>query len=249
MELLSTNAKLEKTNNGKSAYLTCGLQLAPAAVSGRNVCKHSTEHCRPPRCVAYTGHGPMPNTIAGRIRRTNMFFDDRETFATLLAKDIRAHIRKAKREGVSPAIRLNTFSDIPWERTPLTIDGQRTTVIDAFADDVTFYDYTKYPHTERPSIPTYHLTYSASGTNTDMCMSALAEGYNVAVVFSTEKGMPLPDEFWGYPVIDADETDLRFLDPQGAIAGLRVKAASTARKRALIKTPFVFDANNSTVEV
>lgn len=249
MKILSTNAKLEKTNNGKSAYLTCGLQLAPAAISGRNVCKHSTEHCRPPHCVAYTGHGHMPSAITARIRRTNLFFDDRDTFADLLVKDIRAHIRKARREYVYPAIRLNTFSDIPWERTPLTIDGQRTTIIDAFANDVVFYDYTKYPYSERPSTSAYHLTYSASGTNTDMCMMALAEGYNVAVVFSTPKGQALPERFWGFPVVDGDESDLRFRDPEGAIVGLRVKAASNARKRALIKTPFVFDVNNSTVEV
>lgn len=249
MKILSTNAKLEKTNNGKSAYLTCGLQLAPAATSGRNVCKHSTKDCRPPRCVSHTGHGHMHNTVAARVRRTRMFFDDRDTFTELLVNDIRAHIRKAARDGLLPAVRLNTFSDIPWERTPLTIDGQRTTIIDAFADDVTFYDYTKYPHTERASTPAYHLTYSASGYNTDMCLSALAEGYNVAVVFSTPKGQALPNEFWGFPVIDGDESDLRFLDPQGTIVGLRVKAASNARKRAMIKTPFVFDVTNSTVEV
>lgn len=249
MTLLSTNAKLEKTNNGKSAFLTCGLQLAPAAISGRNVCKHSTEHCRPPHCVAYTGLGHMSSTIAGRIRRTNLFFDDRDAFAATLAKDIRAHIRKAKREGVRPAVRLNTFSDIPWERTPLCIDGEKITVIDAFADEVVFYDYTKYPHTERPSTSAYHLTYSASGTNMDMCMDALAAGHNVAVVFDTKKGQALPRMFHGFPVIDGDESDLRFLDPAGHIVGLRVKAVSNARKRAIIKTPFVYSATGEHVEL
>lgn len=244
-DLLSTsNAKLAKTN-GKTTYLITSLMLAPARISGRNVCKHSTVHCRPPHCVAYSGHGNMPHTIAGRVRRTNMFFEQRDEFARVLSRELRAHIKKCKDESLTPAVRLNTFSDIPWERTPLTIDGTTTTVIDAFADDIVFYDYTKYPHMERPSSKSYHLTYSASGTNLDMCLDALAHGHNVAVVFDTPKGGDLPRTFHGYPVVDGDESDLRFLDPAGSVVGLRVKAVSNARKRAIIKTPFVYAGEDS----
>jgi hypothetical protein len=41
---------------------------------------------------------------------------------------------------------------------------------------------------------------------------------NVAVVFDK-----LPETYMGRPVNDADEHDLRFLDPQGTIAGLKAK--------------------------
>ena len=47
-------------------------------------------------------------------------------------------------------------------------------------------------------------------------------GQNIAAVFNTKKGAPLPSECWGYPVFDADLDDERFLDPYG-IAGLRAK--------------------------
>jgi hypothetical protein len=46
----------------------------------------------------------------------------------------------------------------------------------------------------------------------------MAEGMNVAMVFDK-----LPDSYMGLQVINADETDLRFLDPKGCIAGLKAK--------------------------
>jgi hypothetical protein len=33
----------------------------------------------------------------------------------------------------------------------------------------------------------------------------------------------LPDEYMGRKVFNADDTDLRFLDPKGVIAGLKAK--------------------------
>jgi len=46
----------------------------------------------------------------------------------------------------------------------------------------------------------------------------------VAVVFADE----LPEKWWGYPVINGDENDLRFLDGSGKIVGLLEK--KTGRK-------------------
>jgi hypothetical protein len=41
---------------------------------------------------------------------------------------------------------------------------------------------------------------------------------NIAAVFKT-----VPATYMGLPVIDGDETDLRFLDPKGVIVGLKAK--------------------------
>jgi hypothetical protein len=41
---------------------------------------------------------------------------------------------------------------------------------------------------------------------------------NVAVVFDT-----LPTTYLGRPVVNGDDTDLRFLDPQGVVVGLKAK--------------------------
>lgn len=233
--LLGSTGKLEKSE-GKSKYIIRGLALAPADLSGKNVCKHSTEFCRPPHCVAFAGNGNYPSVLQSRIRKTNLFFEDRDKFATLISKDIEKFIDKSGKDNLIPCVRLNIFSDIPWERTALKINGKKTTLIDEYGDRVIFYDYTKYPYTKRTSSDGYHLTYSASGTNTKMCREALYEGHNVAVVFDTPKDKPLPKSWFNHPVVDGDKDDLRFLDPSGTVVGLHAKGHRTK----IIGSPFVF---------
>jgi hypothetical protein len=47
---------------------------------------------------------------------------------------------------------------------------------------------------------------------------AISNGMYVAVVFKS-----VPETYLGRPVINGDETDLRFLDPRGVIVGLKAK--------------------------
>jgi hypothetical protein len=54
----------------------------------------------------------------------------------------------------------------------------------------------------------------------------LAAGQNVTVVF---RKSPFPVTFSGYPVIDGDQNDLRFLDPAPCIVALRAKGAGARR--------------------
>lgn len=232
--LLSTTAKLEKSE-GKSRYVIRGLSLAPADSSGKNVCQYNTIWCRPPACVALSGNGRYPAVMAGRIRRTVMFFEERDKFASLISKDIEKFIKKSAEDNVIPCVRLNVFSDIPWERTALKINGEKTTLIEAYGDKVIFYDYTKYPFGKRQPTGKYHLTYSASGTNTKECREALYEGQTVAAVFDIKKGEPLPDTWYGHPVINGDKDDLRFLDPAGHVVGLYAKGGLRGKSN-----PFVF---------
>ena len=51
----------------------------------------------------------------------------------------------------------------------------------------------------------------------------LDNGGNIAVVFDTKKGEDLPPSFWGFDVIDGDKSDLRFLDADNVVVGLRSK--------------------------
>jgi hypothetical protein len=46
----------------------------------------------------------------------------------------------------------------------------------------------------------------------------LKAGGNVAAVFKT-----IPKTWKGFPVVDGDETDLRFLDGKNVIVGLKAK--------------------------
>lgn len=236
--MLGTNTKLEKTN-GTTGVLVTGLSLSPADTSGVNLCAYSTGDCRN-GCVAHTGHGQRHSTIAARLRKSLLLHEDPDAFGRLLWDALDQHARRAERYNLEAAVRLNMFSDLPWERMPFTIDGERLTVLDAWADRIRFYDYTKYPPRLRPTSSRYHLTYSVTGYNLARCLRAVDAGANAAVVFDTPKGAPLPDTFHGFDVVDGDASDLRYLDPPGTIVGLRLKATSNAMRAAMLKTRFVY---------
>src|SRR5262249_14983912 len=91
---------------------------------------------------------------------------------------------RATREGLTPVVRLNGTSDLPWER----ISGYSGRSLMARFPSVQFYDYTKNPHRMRAFLAgelpaNYHLTFSRSECNTADALNMLARGGNVAVVF------------------------------------------------------------------
>jgi len=216
MKLLSdANPKIQKGT--AQGYLTFILHLAPGSLSGYNVCPGASKGCLA-TCLNTAGRGRFDNIQQARIKKTRWFFADREGFMLQLVKDIQAGIRKAKRLGLTPVFRLNGTSDIRWET--IKIGSQKN--IFAMFPNVQFYDYTKLAN--RRNIPAnYHLTFSRSEENDAKVPTAIANGMNVAVVFSTKKAADLPSRYLSLPVVDADETDLRFLDPKRSICGLRAK--------------------------
>lgn len=213
MKLLTTQ-NYKTTKGEKLGYLTGVLYLAPAKISGYEVCPGRSEGCT--RACLYTaGMGAFSNVQLARINKTKMFFEDRDTFLNQLRKDIKALVKKAKKLNMIPAVRLNGTSDIEWTRF---------TLMKEFSD-IQFYDYTKVLNRLRKDIPSnYHLTFSQHEKNSFEVITALNSGFNTAVVFSVKKGKELPKEWNGFPVVDGDETDLRFLDPKGGyVVGLRAK--------------------------
>ena len=88
-------------------------------------------------------------------------------------------------------------------------------------------DYPSWRNCPGPARPAnYHLTFSRSEANEANCRRALAAGQNVTVVF---RKPPFPTKFWGYPVIDGDQNDLRFLDPAPCIVALKAKGTGARR--------------------
>ncbi len=144
-----------------------------------------------------------------------MFFEDRDTFMEYLEQDINLGIKQAARLGLKPVFRLNGTSDLAWEKYKLK--GSDMNVFEMF-NDIQFYDYTKVLGRKVKDIPNYHLTFSAADGNESDVQKAVSAGMNVAVVFDR-----LPETYLGREVINADDTDLRFLDPKGTIAGLKAK--------------------------
>ncbi len=218
MKLLSTaNPKIQK--GSKLGYLSFILHLAPADLSGKETCPKRTAGCTA-ACLNTAGRGGMfkkgenTNMIQkARIRKTQMFFEQRSEFMAQLVKDIAKGIKQAKRLGLTPVFRLNGTSDLAWEK--YTLGGKN--IFELFPQ-VQFYDYTKVLGRKVQKYANYHLTFSAADGNDADVASAIAQGMNVAMVFDK-----LPETYMGREVFNADETDLRFLDPKGVIAGLKAK--------------------------
>ncbi len=219
MKLLSTaNPKIQKGT--KLGYLSFILHLAPATLSGKETCPKRTQGCTA-ACLNTAGRGGMfrkgenTNMIQqARIRKTKMFFEQRDEFMAQLIKDIRLGIKQAAKLGLTPVFRLNGTSDLSWEKYEAA-NGKN--IFELF-DYVQFYDYTKVLGRKVSGIKNYHLTFSAADGNDADVAKAVAQGMNVAAVFDK-----LPEQYMGRPVINADDTDLRFLDPVGVIAGLKAK--------------------------
>lgn len=227
MKLLSTgNPKILKgIKYGFNSYI---LHLAPADLSGYETCAKRTKGCTAV-CLNKAGRGGMfkkgetTNVIQqARIRKTKAFFENRAQFMADLVADIELAIKQSARLNLVPVIRLNGTSDLAFEKYAVIRNGVTYTNIFAAFDNIQFYDYTAILGRKVSFIKNYQLTFSAKESNHADVEKAITQGYNVAMVFDT-----LPDTYMGLKVINADDSDLRFLDSQlsggQVICGLKAK--------------------------
>ena len=214
---VATSSKIEKSL--KLNEMTYIIYLAPAKMSGHEVCPMSTYECRE-SCLNESGHNRIDiheNTInKARIAKTKLFFENRPFFMAWLIDEIKTAKAKAEKEGFNFSVRLNGTSDLSPEIFKL--DGKN--ILEHFPN-VQFYDYTKVFNRVRllQKYTNYDLTFSFSGDNENECKMALENGARVAVVFNGK----LPQTFWGYDVIDGDKYDMRYIDSRQCIVGLKYK--------------------------
>lgn len=244
MKLLSTgNPKVLKGMEfGFNTYI---LHLAPANLSGFETCPKRTAGCTA-ACLNTAGRGGMfkkgenTNMIQqARIRKTKMFFENRAEFMALLVKDIELAIKQSAKLNLVPVFRLNGTSDLSFEKYEVIRNGKLYRNIFSAFPDVKFYDYTKVLGRKVSDISNYSLTFSAADGNDNDVMKAIAQGYNIAVVFGVKKSEALPTEYLGLPVFNGDESDLRFLDPKGVIVGLYAKGKAKKDETGFVKYPTI----------
>jgi hypothetical protein len=215
--LLSVEADAKTDKGTASGYLTGILYLAPGELAGvGNLCVHASAGCLA-ACLFTAGRAGIFETVnAARVMRTRFLHDNRQAFLITLRGEIAALIRKAKRRGLKPVLRLNGTSDLAWEKLApeLFKEFPRLRV----------YDYTKslrravaFAKGELPR--NYHLTFSYSETNAAAAGIAIAAGVNVAAVADGVKPgqrFALPGLPEARPTFSADRHDLRFLDCKAA---------------------------------
>lgn len=229
--MVGSSVKIAKNN--KKGVDTYVLYLAPAHKSGYNVCPKATVECIN-ACLDESGHNRIDvkeNRInKSRIAKTKLFFEYRNFFMAWLVAELTAHKAKAESKNFEFSVRINGTSDLSL----LQFKHKGKNLLELFPD-TQFYDYTKvlnrYKLCEQYS--NYDITFSYSGENWLECEAALKYGYRIAVVFEKR----LPKTYMGIPVVNADETDLRYQDPKNVICGLIHK--KTRRKIDIAQQKFI----------
>ena len=227
-----SNPKLAKGR--KLGVLSAPLHLAPADLSGYEVCAKRTQGCTA-ACLHTAGNpAHMEGKSRARIARTKLYFEDRAFFMSALISEIAALESKAQRAGMICGVRLNATSDIPFERVKIKHLGKTYDNIMQLFPAVQFYDYTKRPN--RRNLPSnYHLTFSLAEDNDIDALQALKNSINVAAVFRTKRGHALPKVFMNRPVIDGDLHDYRPFDESGVVVGLRAKGQAMSDQSGFVR--------------
>lgn len=220
---IDTNAKTIKGE--KYGIKTAILYLMPAQQSGVQLCPMAKIAGCEKACLFTAGRGAMSNVMLSRLRKTLYFNQYRDQFMHQLQNELIRERAKAKRRGYKLIVRLNGTSDIRFESVPL---GYSYANIMQALPDIQFYDYTKIAN--RKNVPAnYDLTFSYSGVEAyqPFVAKAVANGERIAVVFRdraiVNAMLANGETFLGLPVVDGDDTDIRHLDPRGAIVALYAK--------------------------
>lgn len=249
----TSNTKLRKSQTQDYRIVSLSLSPADEAGTGKSNCPAATAGCVA-CCVGSprTGMAAVFQTImAARAAKTKWLQEDRAAFLEQLKTEIDREQRKAAADGRKLVVRLNTFSDIPWEVAAYGCIPQ-------CFNDVIFYDYTKLHGRVKKAPENYSLVGSWSEVESHQraCIDLLLSGHNVAVSFATSAGgtgwkaydqtLPQWCELLGYRfnVLDGDISDLRFEDRgpsrsgRGNVIGLRLKAGSNATRATAIDAGF-----------
>lgn len=236
--LISPGSKNTKTaKHAEYGFENAILHLAPASVSGFNMCPMASPGCAA-ACLNTAGRGGLSATQNARVRRSRYFSTDREFFMIDLVSDLELLVANGIGHGKRPVARLNGTSDVSWERIAVIRGGERFPHVFAAFPEIQFYDYTKViGRIERcANIPNYSLTFSLSESNDAHACRALALGFNVAAVIRNPA-----ETFAGYRVIDGEAHDFRFLDARGGC----IVALSAKGKARHDTTGFVRDATDT----
>lgn len=197
--------------------ITYSISLLQGNLSGYEVCSAAINSPCRELCLGFTGHARasilahgvnLSPVVRARLIKTRLFFENRDLFMALLCYEIDKAKNYAYKHGMGFSVRLNCMSDI----SPLLFhfSYSKENILDMFPD-VQFYDYTKdftrYKLSERYT--NYYVCFSYDGKNWNRCIEMLNMGYNIAVVFESER---IPTQWRGYTVISGIESDLRYLD-------------------------------------
>ena len=185
--------------------------------------------CELPCLVTSGMAGVFPTVNASRQAKTDWWMNDRAGFLEQLKREMHNFMALCAKQGKLPVFRLNTISDIPWERhLDMTYEFR----------NAVFLDYTKIA-SRLGNVPSnYHLifSYSAKADYAKQVAVAMKSKAPMSVVFRGK----FPIVFMGRPVIDGDASDIVNAQKRGHIVGLKAKG----KARNDMDNPFIVNTDN-----
>lgn len=234
-KLLSAVAANPKTAKGEqeSKTHTAILHLAPADMSGYNVCPYASAGCKS-ACLHSAGNKQYyEHKTRARIAKTRAFFEHRALFLEVLEHELNTRHRWAQARGLRLAVRLNGTSDIRWDEVAPDMLQRLTD------SGVVFYDYTKDPKQTKSAHRA--VVFSRSESNHKTALKMLRSGVSVAVVVAgcgiAAHPKPLPDTLWGFAVVDGDKHDRTYEHPRGVVIALRAKGDAIGDRSGFVVDP------------
>jgi hypothetical protein len=240
----TTNYKANK--NITIGYNTYFLSLAHSDISGYNVCpfanklkaKENNKNKSTCSSICVGGNGfaqIFKSVMEARIRKTKLYFENRELFFKQLIQDIEKAIKQSIKANRIPTFRLNAYSDIMFEKIKINHNNKVYNNIFEIFPNIKFYDYSKIPNRKTPE--NYEITYSYYGNKNHL--NKEINNKNVAIVFDK-----LPTKYKNKIVVNGDKTDLRLKDNDGenVVVGLKFKGSKKALQDG-INEGFVIDTS------
>ena len=233
---VNSSTKIEK---GQKLNIHTGiLYLKPAdQVTIKTLCPTAQLMGCKKGCLIDSGQLGKKAGSNAATKRTIMLALNADKFRQHLKLEILQHQLEY---GDSLAIRLNGTSDLDF------------TDIIASMPNVQFYDYTKvYSRVLKNKLPNYDLTFSGSANNTKslhMTARAISAGYRTVLAVNTAetKGeYKLPSKLGDIPLINMDDTDVRFKDDSNAVGVLKRKGSNKGQRAVdELQDGFFFNQSN-----
>jgi len=236
--LVNVNSSTKTSKGIKLKINTAILYMQPAdKVATKTLCAGADLFGCKPDCLISSGQLGMTQAQKAVTKRTLCYLLEPTRFADTLRAEIFLH---SANYGDTLAVRLNGTTDIDFSNFIETMPSIR------------FYDYTKvYFRVKSNKLDNYDLTFSGSANNTKtmaMTARAIKSGFKTVLAVNTAetKGeYKMPDKLDLIPLINMDDTDARFLDPEGSVGVLKRKGSNKAeRAQDETKNGFFFNQSN-----
>ena len=191
-----------------------GLSLMPDSI----LCPWSKKAACFNPCLKISGLAAVYKSVnIARQKKSDYYHNDKKAFFEQLRRELFNLEKRANKQGLKAAARLNVLSDIPYEKSGIIEEYPK----------IHFVDYTKNVSRLGKTPENYHLIFSYSGAPAfqKSNQKAFLTDTPIAVVFSNE----LPLEFNGRKVIDGDNSDIFNASQKGRIVGLIAKGKAAKK--------------------